>query len=188
MPPMTTSFRSAAAAPTTLKPTAAQTAAASITFDCLSISLSLFEALQQNRIGYRLFRLFYCRRHNLRITPEPVGFLHKLTVMHLEDLHPASAFVISRCDLERREKTAEREVVDLLEPVLDIFAGRLPATLGFDRVSDRLGMDSRYEETAIVDHRVFHHTLVGSFPCALYIALISWRTGYSSPAPANCKV
>src|SRR5437660_12277222 len=75
---------------------------------------------------------------DLGITPEPVRFLDELAALDLEDLHPAAAFMVGRGDLQRRYQAAEREVLDRLEALAHVLAGRLGAALRLDGVADRL--------------------------------------------------
>src|SRR5689334_4067171 len=69
-------------------------------------------------------------RHHLRISTEPVSLLDELPALDLEDLHPTAAFVIGRRDVERRHQAPEAEIMDLLEALLDVFAGRRAAAIG----------------------------------------------------------
>src|SRR4029077_4729246 len=90
-----------------------------------------------------LFRFFDCGGHDLRVAPEPVGLLAELAVMHLEDLPPAAAFMVGRRYLQRRDETAQSEIVDLFEPILYVGSGGAVPPWGFDRIADRLDVDCR---------------------------------------------
>src|SRR3954470_12877029 len=61
---------------------------------------------------------------DLAIGAEPVSVGYELAALDSEDLDPAAALVVLRRDLERRHQPAERKVLDLLEPLLDILPGR----------------------------------------------------------------
>ena len=76
--------------------------------------------------------------------------------MDLENLHPAAAFMVGRGDLQWWKEAAQGQVVDLLEAILHIRAGRLFPAIGLDRIADRLDMDCGIEDTAVVDHRIVH--------------------------------
>src|ERR1700739_4602110 len=90
-----------------------------------------------------------CRDH-LRIGADPLGLLDEFAALGLVDLHPAAALVVGRGDVERRHQPAEGEIVDRLEPLLDLFTGRLLAAIRLDRVADRLDMERRDQEAAVV--------------------------------------
>src|SRR6266436_6105033 len=75
----------------------------------------------------RLLSLCDCLGDELRIAAEPFGLLDELAAFDLENLDPAAALMVGRGDLERRDQAPEVEVVDLLEAVLDLLAGRLLA-------------------------------------------------------------
>src|SRR5579864_1965014 len=94
--------------------------------------------------------------YDVAIGVEPLGLLDELAALDLEDLHPAAALVIVRRDLQRRDQSAEREVLDLLEALLDVVTGRLLATVGLDRIAQRLDLDSRLKDAAVIDNRVVH--------------------------------
>src|SRR5438477_3055782 len=87
-----------------------------------------------------LFRLLDGGCNDLGISAEPLGFLNELAVLHLEDLDPPAAFMIGSGHFERRHQTAEGEILDLLEPLLDVLAGRLLAAISFKGVANRLDM------------------------------------------------
>src|SRR5260221_13226620 len=93
---------------------------------------------------------------DLRIGAEPVGLLDELAALDLEDLHPATAFMVGSVDLERRNQTAEAEIVDRFEAFLHIFPGRLLAARRLERIADRLDMDGGPKDAAVVNHRVVH--------------------------------
>ena len=76
--------------------------------------------------------------------------------MHLENLHPATAFMVGRGNLQWWKEAVQAEVVDLLEAILHIRAGQLFPAIGLDRIADRLDMDRGIEDAAVVDHRVVH--------------------------------
>ena len=59
------------------------------------------------------------------IGAEPVRLLDELSALDLEHLDPAAALVIGGAELERRNETTEREVVDRLKALLYVLAGRL---------------------------------------------------------------
>src|SRR6267378_648737 len=89
----------------------------------------------------RLLGFFDGGRHYLRIAAEPFGLLDELAALDLEDLDKSAAFMVRRGDLERRDQTAEAEILDRLEALLHILAGRLLPAVRLDRVADRLDMD-----------------------------------------------
>src|SRR6516165_1890295 len=93
---------------------------------------------------------------DLRIGAEPVRLLDELAAFDLEDLHPTAAFMVCRSDLERRNETTEAEVVDLLEALLDVLAGRLLAAIRLESVADGFDMDGGPEDATVVDHGVIH--------------------------------
>src|SRR5262252_2978937 len=82
-----------------------------------------------------LFGLLDRVRDDLGISAEPVRFLDEFAALDLEDLHPAAALVVGRGDLKRWHKAAEGKVMDRLEPVLDLLAGRRLAAIGLQRVA-----------------------------------------------------
>src|SRR4029077_8600810 len=104
----------------------------------------------------RLLGLGDCLGDEFRIAAEPFGFLDELAALDLEDLYPATAFMIGGSDFERRQQAAEAEIVDLLEAALDLLAGRLLAAVCFEGVADRLDMDGGPQDAAIIDHRIVH--------------------------------
>src|SRR2546428_13020800 len=53
--------------------------------------------------------------HDVLIRLVPVRLPRELAALHLPDLYPASALVIVRRDLKRREQTPPRETPDLLQ-------------------------------------------------------------------------
>src|SRR5260221_11128107 len=94
---------------------------------------------------------------DLRIGAEPVGLLDELASLDLENLHPATAFMVGSVDLERRNQTAEAEIVDRFEAVLHIFSARLLAARSLGRIADRLAMYGGPTDTTGVKARVSHH-------------------------------
>ena len=107
-------------------------------------------------------------RNNLRIGPEPVGLLDELAALDLEDLHPATAFMVGSVDLERRNQTAEAEIVDRFEAFLHIFSGRLLAARRLERIADRLDMDGGPTDAAVVNPLITSPAITfrGSSACA----------------------
>src|ERR1700736_1053119 len=75
---------------------------------------------------------------HLGITAEPLGLLDELAALDLEDLHPTAAFVVGGGDLHGRDETTEGEVLDRLEALAHVLAGRPLAALRLDGVADRL--------------------------------------------------
>src|SRR5882724_934770 len=96
---------------------------------------------------------------DIRVAAEPLGLLDKLATLDLEDLDESAAFMVRRGDLERRHQTTKAEILDRLEALLHILAGRLLPAVRFDRVADRLDMEGRPQQTPVVHHRTFHHLL-----------------------------
>src|SRR6202022_1675516 len=152
--PTITSFCCAAALPARPSPAVAPAVSASATRDNLLI-LRLLDWLPLEELASSL-RLLDRRGYDFRITAEPVGLLDEFAALDLENLHPATALVILGGDLERRKEPAQGEVVDLLEALLDVLAGRLAATRCFDRIADRFDMQRRVEDCTVVDDRVVH--------------------------------
>src|SRR5205823_2521497 len=103
-----------------------------------------------------LLGFFDCCGHNFRVAAEPVGLSDELAVVRLENLYPAAAFMVGRSDLQWWKQAAQRQIVDLLETILYIRAGRLLPAISLDGVADRLDMDRRIEDAAVVDHRIVH--------------------------------
>src|SRR4051794_24331553 len=97
----------------------------------LSANIRIASRLEYLRPGDRLL-------DHLAIGAEPVAVGHELAALDGEDPDPAAALVVLRRDFERRHQAAEREVLDLLEPLLDILASRRFAAVQLDRVADRL--------------------------------------------------
>src|SRR5580704_8616123 len=104
-------------------------------------------------LALRLLRGLQRVLDDVAIGAEPVGLLDEFAAFDLEDLHPAAAFVVGRRDLQRRDETAEREVADLFEAVLDIGPGRRLAAVRFQRVTDSLNMNGGLQEATIVIDR-----------------------------------
>src|SRR5437870_2296356 len=96
-----------------------------------------------------------CLNH-FRIGAEPFGLLDEFAALDLEDLDKPAALMVRRGDFERRYQPAEAEILDLLEALLDVLAGRLLPALRLDRVARRLGMQRRPEDAAVVHDGVGH--------------------------------
>src|SRR5260370_26016843 len=107
----------------------------------------------------RLFGLLDCRGNDLRETAEPLGLLDELAALDLEDLDKSATLVVGRGHLERWNQTTEAEILDRLEALLDVLAGRLLAAVRFESVANRLDMDSGPQHAAIVHDRVVHRLL-----------------------------
>src|SRR6266542_3104435 len=95
-----------------------------------------------------LFGLLDGGGDDLRIAAEPIGLLHELAALDLEDLDKSAAFMVRRGDLERRHQPAEAEILDRLEALLHILAGRLLAAVRFERIADRLDMEGCPQQAA----------------------------------------
>src|SRR5882724_13141644 len=104
----------------------------------------------------RLLGLGDRRSDDFRVAAEPLGLLDELAALDLEDLHPAAALMVGRRDVERRQQAAEAEIVDLLEALFDIIAGRRFAAIGLERIAGRLDMDGGPQEATVVHNRVIH--------------------------------
>src|SRR6267143_262630 len=89
----------------------------------------------------RLLRLFDRGGDDLWVAAEPLGLLDELAALDLEDLDEPAAFMVRRGDLERRHQPAEAEILDRLEALLHILAGRLFPAIRLDRIADRLDME-----------------------------------------------
>src|SRR5205823_2948798 len=64
--------------------------------------------------------------------------------------------LLGRRDRQRRHQSAQIELLDALEALLDVLAfGRFTAGL-LQRVLQRLDMDRRLQETPVIDHGVVH--------------------------------
>src|SRR5437773_11428739 len=100
------------------------------------------------RRALRLFGLFDRGGDDIRIAADPLGLLNNLAALDLEDLDKSAAFMVRRVDLERRHQPAEAEVLDRLEALLYILAGRLLPAVRFDRIANRLDMEGRPEHAA----------------------------------------
>src|ERR1700726_3385611 len=72
---------------------------------------------------------------DLRIAAEPLRLLDELAALDLEDLHPAAAFMVGLSHLERRNQSAQAEIVDLLKALLHVLPGRLFAAIGLERIA-----------------------------------------------------
>src|SRR5260221_12884558 len=90
-----------------------------------------------------LFRLFDRGGNDLRVAAEPLGLLDELAALDLEDLDKSAAFMVRRGDLEGRHQATEAEIIDRLEALLHILAGRRLAAVRFDRIANRLDMQGR---------------------------------------------
>src|SRR2546425_13292 len=107
--------------------------------------------------------------HDVLIRLVPVRLPRELAALHLPDLYPASALVIVRRDLKRREQTPQRETLDLLEAGLHVGAGDLAVGLGLDRVADSLDGHCRPHDAAVVVDGGGH--LLGGFLALLLVHL-----------------
>src|ERR1700736_2490375 len=87
---------------------------------------------------------------DLGITAEPLRFLDELAALDLEDLYPAAAFMVGRGDLQRRNQAAEGEVLDRLEALAHVLAGRLGAALRLNGVADRLDVNGGDQQSTVV--------------------------------------
>src|SRR5688572_22090202 len=94
--------------------------------------------------------------HDIAVGPEPVAVGHELAALDGEDLDPAAALVVLRRDLERRYETAERKALDLLKALLHVLACRLLAAVQLERLTQRLDLDRRLQQPAVVDHGIIH--------------------------------
>src|SRR6266851_7019238 len=106
-----------------------------------------------------LLRLFDGSGDDIRIAPEPLGLLDELAALDLEDLDEPAAFMIRRGDLEGRHQTTEAEVLDRLEALLHILAGRLLPAIRFDRIANCLDMEGRPQQATVIHDRALHHLL-----------------------------
>src|SRR5438552_12624609 len=106
-----------------------------------------------------LFGLFDGGGDDLRIAAEPLGLLDELAALDLEDLYISAALVVGRGDLERWNQTTEAEILDRLEAILHILAGRLLPAVRFERIANRLDMDGGPQHAAVVHDRVVHRLL-----------------------------
>src|SRR5438046_1640382 len=111
------------------------------------------------RWALRLFGLFDRGGDDIRIAAEPLGLLDELAALDLEDLDKSAAFMVRGGDLERRDETAEPEILDRLEALLHILAGRLLPAIRFDRIANRLDMQRRPQQAAVVHYRAVHRLL-----------------------------
>src|SRR6266571_4763964 len=111
------------------------------------------------RWALRLLGLLDRGGDDIGIAAEPLGLLDELSALDLEDLDKSAAFMVRRGDLERRNQTAEAEILDRLEALLHILAGRLLPAVCLDRVADRLDMEGRPQQATVVHHRAFHDLL-----------------------------
>src|SRR5437870_233132 len=87
---------------------------------------------------------------DLRIAAEPLGLLDELTALDLEDLDKSAAFMVRRGDLERRHQTPEAEILDRLEALLHILAGRLLPPVRLDRQPRCAAEEMRYHEVGAI--------------------------------------
>src|SRR6266853_3924394 len=111
------------------------------------------------RWALRLLGLLDRGGDDIRIAAEPLGLLDELAALDLEDLDKSAAFMVRRGDLEGRHQTTEAEVLDRLEALLHILAGRLLPAIRFDRIANRLDMQRRPQQAAVVHHRTVHSLL-----------------------------
>src|SRR6266851_3539420 len=89
------------------------------------------------------------------IALEPVLHLHELAALDGPDLHPATAFMVGGGDLHRWYEAAQGEALDRLHALLDLLRGRHGAALRLDGIAQRLDVDRRMQDTAVVvDGRV----------------------------------
>src|SRR5216684_6454429 len=89
------------------------------------------------------------------IALEPVLHLHELAALDGPDLHPAAAFMVGRAELHRRNEAAQGEALDRFHAFLYVLAGGRGTTLGFNSVADRLDVQRRAQDAAVVvDGRV----------------------------------
>src|SRR6478735_1789088 len=84
------------------------------------------------------------------IALEPVLGPDQLAALDGPDLHPAATLVVGRRELHRRQQAAQREALDLLHALLDVLAVRLGAALGLDGVAQRLDLNRRRHDAAVV--------------------------------------
>src|SRR6266702_1689595 len=111
------------------------------------------------RWALRLLGLFDRGGDDIGIAAEPLGLLDELSALDLEDLDKSAAFMVRRGDLERRHQPAEAEILDRLEALLHILAGRLLPAVRLDRIANRLDMEGRPQQSAVVHDCAFHHLL-----------------------------
>src|SRR6266852_399565 len=112
-------------------------------------------------IGWALPLLGFLDRggDNIWVAAEPLGLLDELTALDLEDLDKPAAFMVRRGDLEGRHQTTEAEIIDRLEALLYILAGRLLPAVRVDRIANRLDMEGRPQQAAVIHDGAFHHLL-----------------------------
>src|SRR5271167_974883 len=94
--------------------------------------------------------------HDVAIGVEPVRHRNQSVALYLEDPYPAAPFVIGRGDPQRRDQTAQCEIVDLLHALLHVGPGRRRAVRQFERVPQCLDLDRRTEDAAVVVDSVVH--------------------------------
>src|SRR6266699_1549437 len=111
------------------------------------------------RWALRLLGLLDRGGDDIRIAAEPLGLLDELAALDLKDLDKSAAFMVRRGDLERRHQPAEAEILDRLEALLHVLAGRLLAAVRLDRIANRLDMEGRPQQSAVVHDCAFHHLL-----------------------------
>src|SRR5437764_4843619 len=168
--PIITSFCCAAAVPASAAVTAPATSA-SMPLDRLIVASPFLFALGSSIFGSaahsgryrqarpavrRLSRFLDGGGNDLRVGADPVGLLDELATLGLEDLHPASALIIFGGDLPRWHQPVEGEIVDRLEPLLDLLAGRFLAAIRLDPVSNRLDMRLDVKQPSVVINLVSH--------------------------------
>src|SRR5437763_16848258 len=109
--------------------------------DCHTTASATPDGVAERRRVARLARVFVVLDrglHDLAIGLHPLRLLDELAALDLEDLHPAAAFMLGGRDRQRRHQSAEIELLDALEALLDVLAfGRLAAGL-LQRVLQRL--------------------------------------------------
>src|SRR5215831_6829030 len=103
-----------------------------------------------------LLRRLELTREHLGIGAEPVGLLDELAALDLEDLHPAATLVVGSAEFHWRDEATQGYVVDRLEALLHVVAGRLRAAFGLNRVANGLDMNRADQEAAIVVDGVRH--------------------------------
>src|SRR5262249_39962813 len=103
-----------------------------------------------------LLRCLELTREHLGIGAEPVGLLDELAALDLEDLHPAATLVVRSAEFHWRYEATQGYVVDRLEALLHVVAGRLCAAFGLNRVANGLDMNGADQEAAIVIDGVRH--------------------------------
>src|SRR4029453_1492819 len=98
---------------------------------------------------FRLLGLFHRGRDDLGVGAAPVGLLDEFAPLDRVALAPAPPLVILAGDLERRHQSAETEILNLFETLLDVLAGRFLAAGHLEGMADRLDMQRRPQNAAI---------------------------------------